>query len=235
MNEWVSNMIQNRSFQLSYLCVYCIICTITWFSACINMCLIHLFQVLFGWKIDFIPDFDNSMLIVCGLWLLDLIMVECLILTVCYLIEDEIHFSLSQFKQFITSRFFIKKTLFSTIRKQSEVVSILLANHFFNDIWIRFLSTFSIILASFITDAVMAYYILHRYISFIPQDVQEVHIETTFFMSTPTNTYQSITDSCSICLNELDKYVTLKCKHNFHRTCILEWYKYKLNCPLCRL
>ena len=44
---------------------------------------------------------------------------------------------------------------------------------------------------------------------------------------------------CSICLSDDDeynntKYITLKCNHKFHKSCIKTWLDYSNNCPLCR-
>lgn len=42
---------------------------------------------------------------------------------------------------------------------------------------------------------------------------------------------------CSICITELEdeSFVTrLECGHIFHMECIMEWGKYKAECPLCK-
>jgi len=42
---------------------------------------------------------------------------------------------------------------------------------------------------------------------------------------------------CIICLENIDKKTQvykLKCKHNFHKTCLKNWLKQKLECPVCR-
>ncbi|KAI3927731.1 hypothetical protein MKW92_009349 [Papaver armeniacum] len=43
---------------------------------------------------------------------------------------------------------------------------------------------------------------------------------------------------CSVCLQDMinvgDDAVLLKCSHIFHKKCMLEWSKRKLNCPICR-
>ena len=44
-------------------------------------------------------------------------------------------------------------------------------------------------------------------------------------------------NECSICLTEFsnDSEVSVtKCKHVFHNECIVEWSKYKKDCPVCR-
>jgi len=41
--------------------------------------------------------------------------------------------------------------------------------------------------------------------------------------------------SCSICLNNLNNIVIqLKCKHYFHKKCIIQWLDINKTCPLCR-
>lgn len=44
--------------------------------------------------------------------------------------------------------------------------------------------------------------------------------------------------NCSICLDKIkdnDEYVNNECCNNtFHNDCLVEWYKIKENCPLCR-
>lgn len=50
-------------------------------------------------------------------------------------------------------------------------------------------------------------------------------------------TSQEICKECSICLekiNEGDNLCTIDCAHTFHFKCIMEWGKYKRECPLCR-
>lgn len=40
--------------------------------------------------------------------------------------------------------------------------------------------------------------------------------------------------SCSICLDsDSHNMVRLQCRHEFHRTCLLEWLSLKQQCPLC--
>lgn len=52
-----------------------------------------------------------------------------------------------------------------------------------------------------------------------------------------------LSDDCSICLEKYiknDKCVRLNCSHVFHKRCLNEWFKNRidkseeLNCPLCR-
>jgi hypothetical protein len=46
-----------------------------------------------------------------------------------------------------------------------------------------------------------------------------------------------ISKECSVCLEKIrdgDKLGTINCMHTFHYSCILEWGKYKQECPLCR-
>lgn len=43
--------------------------------------------------------------------------------------------------------------------------------------------------------------------------------------------------NCSVCLTDFnanEKYVLTPCKHSFHRTCILEWFKKQTTCCNCR-
>jgi hypothetical protein len=50
---------------------------------------------------------------------------------------------------------------------------------------------------------------------------------------------QEVNEECSICQTKYiieDTLCTLPtCKHTFHHGCIMEWGKYKQECPLCRL
>jgi hypothetical protein len=45
-------------------------------------------------------------------------------------------------------------------------------------------------------------------------------------------------NKCNICLDDYvlkDKYITLKCKHNFHEKCIKKWLcENSIHCPTCR-
>lgn len=44
-------------------------------------------------------------------------------------------------------------------------------------------------------------------------------------------------DVCNICLdvyNINDRTLTLPCSHDFHYSCIQEWFKKKPECPKCR-
>lgn len=54
---------------------------------------------------------------------------------------------------------------------------------------------------------------------------------------------ESISDNCPICLegyNIKDKLIKLDCSHIFHKKCIYNWFKRRidkseeLNCPMCR-
>lgn len=42
-------------------------------------------------------------------------------------------------------------------------------------------------------------------------------------------------DPCAICLkNFTTSGTSLKCRHIFHRTCIIEWFSVCEKCPICR-
>ena len=41
-------------------------------------------------------------------------------------------------------------------------------------------------------------------------------------------------EKCSICQENMIGYIKLKSCHNFHKSCIKEWFKVKQSCPLCR-
>ena len=45
---------------------------------------------------------------------------------------------------------------------------------------------------------------------------------------------EKIKEKCSICQKNMKVYIKLKCCHNFHKSCLKEWFKIKQNCPLCR-
>lgn len=42
------------------------------------------------------------------------------------------------------------------------------------------------------------------------------------------------TDTCNICLDQLDENVYMKCGHSFHKECISKWLVTKKTCPCCR-
>ena len=49
---------------------------------------------------------------------------------------------------------------------------------------------------------------------------------------------EGIINECCICLNQInrkEKIIILPCKHYFHKSCLLEWYKKSKSCPTCRL
>lgn len=51
-------------------------------------------------------------------------------------------------------------------------------------------------------------------------------------------TSTSSSDMCTICLSEFEtgeRVLTLPCGHEFHDSCILEWFSNNHVCPLCRL
>jgi Ring finger domain len=42
---------------------------------------------------------------------------------------------------------------------------------------------------------------------------------------------------CTICQNKLkigDEIVRLRCKHHFHKSCVVPWFKNNNTCPNCR-
>lgn len=41
---------------------------------------------------------------------------------------------------------------------------------------------------------------------------------------------------CSICYSPIseESKISLECKHKFHGQCIVNWFKNKTNCPICR-
>ena len=44
-------------------------------------------------------------------------------------------------------------------------------------------------------------------------------------------------DVCSICLNEFqcgETVCNLDCNHNFHKSCIAEWFDNHSTCPICK-
>jgi hypothetical protein len=46
-----------------------------------------------------------------------------------------------------------------------------------------------------------------------------------------------VSKECAVCLEKVklgDKLATIDCAHTFHYSCIIEWGKYKQQCPLCR-
>lgn len=43
-----------------------------------------------------------------------------------------------------------------------------------------------------------------------------------------------VTDTCNICLDELNENVHMSCGHSFHKKCISKWLLTKKTCPCCR-
>lgn len=39
---------------------------------------------------------------------------------------------------------------------------------------------------------------------------------------------------CSVCLDQGNECVSLRCGHSFHKMCITTWLKTSLTCPVCR-
>lgn len=65
---------------------------------------------------------------------------------------------------------------------------------------------------------------LHR--QSIDVDIEPRHSKTS-----------DLSSECSICCKNFElkeKLSTLECGHTFHYPCLLEWGKYKPECPLCR-
>lgn len=65
---------------------------------------------------------------------------------------------------------------------------------------------------------------LHR--QSIDVDIESRHAKTS-----------DLSSECSICCKNFElkeKLSTLECGHTFHYPCLLEWGKYKPECPLCR-
>jgi len=67
------------------------------------------------------------------------------------------------------------------------------------------------------------------------------HIQTPLMVSSipiaTTISFNAQTDECSICLTQFvqsDDVVELPCKHTFHRSCVLRWFREKTDCPVCR-
>ncbi len=63
--------------------------------------------------------------------------------------------------------------------------------------------------------------------------IEQVHQPISLSLYTET-TINNI--DCIICLEELNKCVTLKCNHAYHKDCIDKWFQTSQNkiCPLCR-
>jgi len=41
-------------------------------------------------------------------------------------------------------------------------------------------------------------------------------------------------ETCSICLETIDRGVKLDCRHEFHGHCIQKWFNHSATCPVCR-
>lgn len=72
-------------------------------------------------------------------------------------------------------------------------------------------------------------------------DIQESIITTDalneYLDNNTSNSISNDNTDCCICLDKFEenhKSIILECSHRFHRTCITNWLKKELNCPLCR-
>jgi hypothetical protein len=54
-----------------------------------------------------------------------------------------------------------------------------------------------------------------------------------FIHGTQTKVERQNIQDCSICLDATSDCIT-SCSHQFHKTCLMEWFKNYFNCPLCR-
>ena len=72
-------------------------------------------------------------------------------------------------------------------------------------------------------------------------DIQECIITTDalneYLDNNTSNSISNDNTECCICLDKFEenhKSIVLECSHRFHRSCISNWLKKELNCPLCR-
>ena len=71
-------------------------------------------------------------------------------------------------------------------------------------------------------------------------DIQECIITTDAlneYLDNNTQCNYNDNSDCCICLDKFEENNTsiiLECSHRFHRSCISNWLKKELNCPLCR-
>ena len=72
-------------------------------------------------------------------------------------------------------------------------------------------------------------------------DIQECIITTDalneYLDNNTSNSISNDNTDCCICLDKFEenhKSIVLECSHRFHRSCISNWLKKELNCPLCR-
>lgn len=48
-------------------------------------------------------------------------------------------------------------------------------------------------------------------------------------------TTMNLMGTCSICLMDLDGVISVTpCWHKFHKTCIMQWFRFNSKCPNCR-
>ena len=72
-------------------------------------------------------------------------------------------------------------------------------------------------------------------------DIQECIITTDalneYLDNNTSNSISNDNTDCCICLDKFEenhKSIVLECSHRFHRSCISNWLKKELNCPVCR-
>lgn len=90
-----------------------------------------------------------------------------------------------------------------------------------------------------------------EFLSYIFLDLEDIYTESLFESNNLEKkdikldvsgqkyyTVQNKIDKCSICLNNYEETemvcILNNCKHMFHLECIMEWGKYKQECPMCR-
>lgn len=80
-------------------------------------------------------------------------------------------------------------------------------------------------------------YLLHAMTIIEPENFSNKNPDIVLDIRSHRCISSEISKECSICLekiNEGDNLSTIDCAHTFHLKCIVEWGKYKQECPLCR-